>query len=209
MFKRKLPIIITFVTGIVMILQFFIPHPISQQLFKLLQTKWLVIISAFFLLIGLSSLLRLHYFKIAHKREGWGYSIITLTGIIFMCIVGFGWGGLRSKPMMLTYQSVLVPLDATMFSVLAFYMASAAFRAFRARTIVATVLLVTAVIVMLGRISFGDFLWEKLPTFTEWIMTIPNMAQKRGILLGVALGSLATSLRIIFGIERSYLGSKE
>jgi len=209
MFKRKLPILVTFVMGIVMILQFFIPHPISQQLFTILTTKWLVIISAFFLLIGLSSLLRLHYFKIAHKREGWGYSIIALAGIIFMCIVGFGWGGIRSTPINVTYQAVLVPLNATMFSILAFYMASAAFRAFRARTVVATVLLITAVIVMLGRISFGDFLWERLPTATEWIMTIPNMAQKRGILLGVGLASLATSLRIIFGIERSYLGSKE
>jgi hypothetical protein len=209
MIKRKLPIAITFTMGVVMIIQFFIPHPVSKQFFSLLTTKWLVIIGAFFLLIGLSSLLRMHYFKIAHKREGWAYSLITLAGILFMCIVGFGFGGIRSKPISITYQSVLVPLNATMFSILAFYMASAAFRAFRARTVVATVLLLTAMIVMLGRITLGDFLWEKLPSLTEWIMTVPNMAQKRGILLGVALASLATSLRIIAGIERSYLGSKE
>jgi len=209
MIKRKLPIAITFIMGVVMIIQFFIPHPVSQQFFRMLTTKWLVIIGAFFLLIGLSSLLRMHYFKIAHKREGWAYSMITLAGILFMCIVGFGFGGIRGRLISLTYQSVLVPLNATMFSILAFYMASAAFRAFRARTLVATVLLITAMVVMLGRISMGDYLWEHLPSFTEWIMTVPNMAQKRGILLGVALGSLATSLRIIAGIERSYLGSKE
>ncbi|MEW6025920.1 MAG: hypothetical protein AB1599_01305 [Planctomycetota bacterium] len=210
MFKRKLPLVLTFVGGVVMIMWFFIPrsNQPAQIFFTELTTRWMPIIGAFFLLIGLASLLKLHYAKIAHQREGWGYSVITFAGIAFMCIVGFGWGA-KGVPLAKAYESVFIPLDSTMFSILAFYMASAAFRAFRARTIVATILLVTAFIVMLGRVSFGTSIWDGLPSFTEWIMTVPNMAQKRGILLGICLGMLATSLKIIFGIERSYLGSKE
>ncbi|MBI5777904.1 MAG: hypothetical protein HZA49_00410 [Planctomycetes bacterium] len=210
MYKRKLPLILTFVGGMAMIMWFFIPrsNPLAQTFFTELTTRWLPIIGSFFLLIGLASLFRLHYFKISHQREGWGYSVITFAGIAFMCIVGFGWG-VQGVPLAKAYESVFIPLDSTMFSILAFYMASAAFRAFRARTAVATILLVTAFIVMLGRVSFGSLVWDGLPSFTEWIMVVPNMAQKRGILLGVCLGMMATSLKIIFGIERSYLGSKE
>jgi hypothetical protein len=106
------------------------------------------------------------------------------------------------------FDNVLVPLDATMFALLAFFMASAAYRTFRARTPEATVLLIVAVIVMLGRVPIGEMLYKQMPAVSEWFMMVPTIAAKRGILFGVALGSIATSLRIILGIERSHLGGK-
>src|SRR5512147_1512058 len=100
-----------------------------------------------------------------------------------------------------------------MFSLLAFYVASAAFRAFRVRNLEATILLVSAVIVMLGRIPLGDYIFSAFPggetwlgRFTEWMMDKPNTAAQRGIIIGAALGAASLSLRVILGIERSYLG---
>jgi hypothetical protein len=105
------------------------------------------------------------------------------------------------------------PLQAAMFSLLAFYIASAAFRSFRIRNIEATILLGAAIIVMLGRIPFGEMIlsWipggeRVMPSLTEWIMNTPNAAAQRGIIIGAALGAAALSLRVILGIERSYLG---
>jgi hypothetical protein len=118
-------------------------------------------------------------------------------------------------------SAVFVPLQATMFSILAFYIASAAFKAFRAKTREATLLLIAGLIVMFGRAPMGEWLWQKVvPTFTiagvtlpptisqitTWVMTVPNMAAQGGIALGISLGVIAMSLKIIFGIERAYMG---
>jgi hypothetical protein len=112
----------------------------------------------------------------------------------------------RRVPIMWMYDFVFVPMQATMFSLLAFYIASAAYRAFRARTPEASVLLLTAIVMMLGRVPIGQSVWSKFPEFTDWILNTPSMAVMRAILMGVGLGMIATSLRIIFGIERTYMG---
>ena len=59
---------------------------------------------------------------------------------------------------------------------------------------------------MIGRVPIGALISSVFPDIAQWMMDVPNLAAKRGILLGVSLGAVATALRIIFGIERSYLG---
>ena len=115
---------------------------------------------------------------------------------------------LQAGGMVWLYQYIQVPAGATMFSLLAFFIASAAYRTFRARSVEAAILLVAAVIVMLGRVPIGVFISDQIPLFAQWLMDTPNMAARRGILIGVSLGAVATALRIIFGIERSYLGEE-
>ena len=93
-----------------------------------------------------------------------------------------------------------------MFSLLAFYMASAAYRSFRARNALAALLLGSAFIVMLGQVPIGEAITEKLPLVSQWIMQVPNTASKRGIDIGITLGALATMLKILTGVERSWMG---
>jgi hypothetical protein len=106
-------------------------------------------------------------------------------------------------------------MAATMFALLSFFIASAAFRAFRIRTMEAGMLAVAALIVMVGRVPVGDWLTQWLPAtyrlgaVQEWIMDNPQNAAKRAILIGAALGVMATGLRVILGLERSYLSGEE
>jgi hypothetical protein len=104
------------------------------------------------------------------------------------------------------FSNLYVPLDATIFSMLAFYIASAAYRAFRVRTAEATVLLVSAVLVMMGRAPIGPAVWKEFTPITSWIMAVPNTAGMRGIIIGVALGVLSMGIRVLLGRERGYLG---
>lgn len=109
-----------------------------------------------------------------------------------------------------SYMWIYTALGSTMFSILAFFVASAAYRAFKARTLEATLLLLSAFIVMLGRVTFGEMIANisgiNVPEITDWLMNYPNTAGQKAIMIGIALGLISTSLRVILGIEKSYLG---
>jgi hypothetical protein len=116
-----------------------------------------------------------------------------------------GFGGQTSAAVQWQFDYILRPTEATMFSLLAFFIASAAYRAFRARSMLATILLVSAVIVMIRFFPLGP-LSGGVAWFADWILNVPNLAAKRAILIGVGLGIVSTALKIILGVERSYLG---
>ena len=227
-FKRQLPIIIAFVMGILMWARYYIPTAGSESLQDDF-TKWARIIVGFASLLGILSLLHHHWNKIKLKKAGFGYSWITIGAFLVMAGVGLfpipipGFAEVQNQSASFhkwLYDYMFVPMQATMFSILAFFIASAAFRAFRARSLEASALLLAACIVMVGRVPVGDWLaaklvtgspdepfhWFNLPTIAGWLLNVPNTAAQRGILLGVILSMVAISVRIIFGIERTYMG---
>lgn len=135
--------------------------------------------------------------------------------------VKYPWSGAylqTGSPFWFTYEYAFKPLTATMFSLLAFYVASAAFRAFRAKNFEAFLLLGTAFIILLGRTYAGGWLSDLLPDFlsplridniTLFIMSVINKAGNRAIMIGISLGIVSTSLKILLGVDRSYLGTGE
>jgi hypothetical protein len=208
--RRALPLTITFLTAFFLVISFFVPHePFGQLEQRLL--VWFSIVSGFAMLLGVDSLIRSHVRKLARARPGWWHSLALLVGLVVTVVVGvmgfvrYGSPFHMASPFMFLYTYSIVPLQGTMFALLAFFIASASYRAFRARNTVATLLLVSAVIVMLGRIPIGAAISQFFPTAQEWIMDIPQLAAKRGIQIGAALGAVSMSLRIMLGIERSYI----
>lgn len=191
-----------------MIVQFFIPHPTSLEFGSMIY-KWVIVLIVFALVLAIGNLIRHHGTKIKRKKKDWPYSVVTLSSMVIMAIIGLFWGIQAESLFQKIYLNVFAPLSATMFALLAYYMASAAYRAFRARSLEATLLLAAAFIVMIGFMPFGQYIHPQFPAFAEWVMRVPNMASQRGILLGVAFGAIATALKIILGIERAWLGGKE
>jgi hypothetical protein len=193
--KWEIPLVIVFVTGVILALSDFVPHQSIQDIREFFMS-WLQIIGVLATGLGLASLTQVSAIKVRRKAPGWAYSLITLIGLGVMLLTGFIWDYREaSNPFQFLFKYALLPIYATMFSLLAFYIASAAFRAFKARNPLATTILVTAVIVMLGQAPLKS-----------WIMEVPNMAGFRAILLGIGLGGVAMALKIIFGIERAYMG---
>ncbi|MFN8548581.1 MAG: hypothetical protein U0527_11630 [Candidatus Eisenbacteria bacterium] len=221
--RLRLPLLLTFFAGMIPVVAFFFKETASVVK---LPANWLeqdmVIVSGFALLLGVVNVVQSNVKKIERRDKGWLYAVVLLFGMVFMGFFGaagagrwFGLPGIGNfesgtpTPFAWGSNYLFTPLQATMFALLAFYIASAAFRAFRIRNVEATILLIAAVIVMLGRIPIGESMLggkKWLPHLTEWLMQTPNGAAQRGIIIGAALGAASLSLRVILGIERSYLG---
>jgi hypothetical protein len=202
---RRGPLLVTFLSGAAIAALFFIPHYRAQEVnSKLLE--WTLVVYAFALILGSISLWRSHARKVKARAEGWAFSMVTLVTLVAITVLGIWKGVGEESPVGKIYNTVNSPLASTMFALLAFVIASAAFRAFRARSVEATLLLITAIVMMVGRVSIGPLISPHLPGITEWLLDVPNLAAKRAIAIGVGLGAVSTALKIILGIEQSYLG---
>lgn len=214
--RKEIPLGITLVVGIIVMLSGITSGPIPvlgisfPDLFKLYVSPWMTIVSAFALGLASINLMIVQVKNVKRKRENWVYSVIMIGTIIIF-------GGLRSfveitanksaaSTYSLLYTYILSPLMAGQWAFLGFYVASAAYRAFRARNLDATVLLISAVLVMLGAAPVGAVIWGQFPTIQRWLLSVPNMTGQRGIVIGTAIGSFVTGLRVLLGLERGHLG---
>lgn len=228
--KRTIPLFLAIIAGVVMIVAYFIPW---TQSWGEDVGVWFNILAAVAFVLGGGSLLKIHLKKISDRGAGWAFSVITLGAFLITLFVGvakFGvapsemypdkaWSGSYREigsPFWWLYEYAFKPLTATMFAMLAFYVASAAFRAFRAKNIEAILLLSTAFIILLGRTFAGVWLtswfpdWMsglKMENLTVTIMKVFNTAGNRAIMIGIALGTASVALKILLGVDRSYLGS--
>ena len=275
--KKQVPLILTFVVGLTMIVTNFIPHPPFNTLDSELSVIF-NLLAAFAMILGAGNLLQIHLEKIGKQRKGWGYSAVTVVGFTVTLIFGLfklgnpaGITGALEEPGSWfggIYEWVFSPLQATMFSLLAFFVASASYRAFRAKNREATMLLLAAFVVLLGQTLVGTVITDLIPGFVEmffggifaylaysqfrgknlvaagalgvvgipavlfgayafiakltgsvvdtisipelmlWILMQPQTAGQRAIMIGICLGVISMSLRIILGVERSHLGSE-
>jgi hypothetical protein len=221
--RREIPIAITFIVGVAFATAYFIPHrPFSN--FQRLFGDWFSIVAAFAIWLGALNLIKISTTKVYRRRPDRWSAVLIIAAFLIVVGAGFyeGIKGIHATPQYSyrdpgtafnwLYVYVYSSLSATMFALLAFFVASASYRAFRARNLEATLLLLAAFFVMLGRVPIGDLLTPWLPDnyrlsdWANWIMTVPNTTGQRAIMIGIALGMVSTSLRIILGLERSYLG---
>lgn len=200
------------------LVSYYVPHKVSVDYIETMN-KWENIVVAFAFLLGLISLFFSHYHKIKRKGDGWGYSLFVFIGFLAMIIPAYTSGGKQMVEGVLTplgwaYKYIYTALSGTMFAVLAFYIVSTAYRSFRIKSPQAFVLFVAAFILILGKVPLGQIIWDSALGWTgqnaagviEWIMSVPAVAGKRGIMIGISIGAIVTSLKIIFGIEKQYMG---
>jgi len=203
--KMELPLLITGISGIVYVLSTYFAAPVFGTIKNELD-GWFLLVFAVAYAIGIVNLSRVHIEKIQRKRTGWGYSVLLLICMVAMLLIGL-YETNNGTHFQWLFNNGIVPAGSTMYSILVFYISSAAYRAFRARSGEAAILLIAAVIVMLGVAPIGEAIWKGFPPIYQWIMKIPNTAGMRGITIGATLGGVATALRILLGIERAHLGA--
>lgn len=201
---RRIATAIAFTVGIFMMVQYFIQADAVHSLYVALRDYYQIIF-AMTMVVGGLTLLRHHAGKVAEKRSGAFYSAVTVAAVLFMVVSAAVAGTRVGSPYQWAFNNLQAPMQATTFSLLAFFVASAAYRGFRLRSKPAIVLAAAVILVLIGRNAFGDMIGSWLPQAAGWLLNNPSVAAKRGILVGIGLGSTATAMRVILGIERTYL----
>lgn len=233
--NRSLAAILAGAAGLLMVASAFIQ---STQGLGESAVDWFNILAAIAFVLGGASLAKMNLARISARHPGWGYSAVTLLAFAVTLGLGLLKAGVPPSELSPTvlmsgkkdyegsalwwiYEYVQNPITSTLFALLAFYVASAAFRAFRAKNTEAFLLLGTAFIMLLGRVYAGMWLtswisetnewvsWLRLENLSSIIMGVFNTAGTRAMIIGIAIGVAATSLKIMLGLDRSYLGSGE
>lgn len=204
MIRRVFPSAVMIGAGVIVLLGQFNNFGLVRALFlpelSSAFVNWASILFAFALILGLMNLLAVHISRIAERIEGWQYSLVLIATVFVVLCAGLN--GVTAPTVQWIFRNVQVPLQATLLSLVVFFIASATLRIFRMRSRGAALMLLTAAIVLLGQMPIADAISVNLVDAQQWIIGVPAAAGLRGILLGVALGTIATGLRILFGVER-------
>ncbi len=206
--KRILPItnaIVAAIAGLFVLLGYFFP-----SIFGGIQSVligWAIILAAFALLLGILNLALVHWKKANAKDPGGGYSMVLLISLI-LTLVFVGLSGPTGGLSLWIFNSFQVPVEASLLALLAIILIYSIARLLARRPHWNTILfLVTVVLVLLGTVPLL-FVGEIAPLVAvrDWLSQVPAVAGARGLLLGVALGTVATGLRILIGVDRPYGG---
>lgn len=127
---------------------------------------------------------------------------LTVTGVTFEKILRIEYDRSQIKKVFLfLFEGLFVSLGSAMFSLLGVYIASAAYRAFRVKSIESFLMMSAAVVVMLGQIPFYEYISLELPAIRQWLLEIPNSAAFRAIKIGASIAGLIMAFRMWFSIE--------
>jgi hypothetical protein len=198
--------VIAISVGIIVLLGYFIDFPAVSG-FRFILLRWAIILAGVAVLVGIGNLFSVHFQKFRERRAGSINSFVLLVFLLLTATVSI-------SPILQPLQRVLVngimvPVEISLMAVLAVTLIYASLRLLKVRGDLASILfLVTALLIMLGTAPLP--LIGQLPILSDWlrplISNVLATGGARGILIGVALGTLTTGLRILFGVDRPYGG---
>ena len=199
---RILALVLAIGAGLIILLGYFIPAIAPIQAIVL---NWTIILAGAATLVGVFNLIQVHGGKVAGREKGAVYS-----GILLVCLFATFIFGLVLGPdhpgMRLLVNGIIVPVEATLMALLAVTLLYASIRLLRRRTdIVSIVFLATTVLMLIASatLPFGEV--GVLNDFLRpWFQHVLALGGARGILIGVALGTLTTGLRVLLGSDRPY-----
>jgi hypothetical protein len=202
---RVLTAVIAIAAGILILGGYFFPALADIQTLLL---NWAIILAGVAALVGIFNLISVHTDKVRRREKGSTYSAILVIALIATFIFGLI---LRpdNSTMEILMNGIIVPVEASLMGLLTISLIYAAIRLLRRRAnVMSIVFLVTAALIILGSatLPFGNI--PLLGTLVRpWITQILALGGARGILIGVALGTLTTGLRVLFGADRPYGGN--
>lgn len=170
---------------------------------------WASLLAALALLFGVLNLLYVHLNRFLIKRNFYSLvlavSLLTVLGLAYTDYVG-----LTNNAVNTVFTSIQLPLETALASLLAFFLLFAGFQLIkRRRSVWAFIFIFTTIILLFSNALLAtDLLPSNITPVVEQIQDIFQnvivLSGVRGLLLGIALGTILLSIRVLLGVERPY-----
>lgn len=191
--------------GLIVLLGYFINLPVLTTL-QTVFLRWGAILASVALIVGVFNLFSVHFRKINTGQKGSLYSLILIIALVATVLVS-GFLGPTSDWSMWIFNNIQIPVESSLMAVLAVILAFASARLLGRRfNIFSIIFLITVLFVLIGNVSLNILDLSIFAEVRTWIERVPATAGVRGILLGVALGTVATGFRLLLGADRPYGG---
>jgi hypothetical protein len=202
---RLLLTVIVIAIGLIVLLGFFIDLPILKDL-RTIFLRWAIILAAVAMLVGLFNLAAVHWRKMGGRQPGGFYSAVLLISMVVTLVIGLFFGPTSTWSLWI-FNYIQVPVESSLMAVLAVVLVYASARLFNRRiNLFSFIFLATTLIILVGTATIPGLEIPGLVELRSWISQVPAAGGARGILLGVALGTIATGLRVLIGADRPYGG---
>jgi hypothetical protein len=205
--KRTIPLALTFLIGLILIFEWFIPTEPGDMIGSAIR-EWGVIIASFAVMVGAVGLYGRNIKNIQKKGTDWIFSAWMIFVVSLFIIVGVTLGHQDTNYRWI-YTTIYQPLSATMYGAISFYIAASSYKILRLRSKEAAVLLIPAAILLLANTPLISSTWGGFSASGSWLMSTITQPAYRGIMIGTALGTLATGIRTLMGMETGWLGRTE
>lgn len=194
-------------TGFIVLLGYFFDIELLIVL-RILLIQWAVLLAAAALLIGLFNLLAVHWNKVSLQEDGWPYSALLILFFLVTLVLGLLFGP-DYQAVLLLFEYVQVPIEASLLALLAISLTLAGFRLLsRRKDVLSFAFLGTALLMLIGTapwpIGGNSVAFEAVSVMRAWLSQVWATAGARGILLGIALGAITTGLRVLLASDRPY-----
>ena len=203
--KSPIALAVAVFSGLIVLLGYFIPSPMLAEI-RTPMLDWAVILSGVAGLVAIAHLIfGVHWAKVKKEGASQWFSLVVIFCFLLTMVAG-----LFLEPTSPIFQKVVTyiqtPIESSLLAILAVTLSFSSLKLLqRQRNWMGIVFFVTVILFLVinsGLLSFTD----RIPIFRDFLsglQLIPS-AGARGIVLGVALGSLATGIRILIGSERPY-----
>ncbi len=207
-FKRTIPTAVAMAVGALVLIGALLPMPRPGAsgiipilwLTRFVLIRWAMVLAAFAFFLGFLHLLRVHLVRLGRRAKGWSTSLLILVSACVTLTLVL-WQGAEGQLSRQLFDNILVPGESALFALTAVTLILAGMRIFRVRRTAGSALfLAVALIVLIGTVPYVGFMGD----LASWIQTVPALAGMRGLLLGVALGTILSGMRVIVGLTRPH-----
>ena len=199
--RREIPLLIFAVTFLLACFGYYLEVPAISTMYSEM-FDWILIMSNLALGTGLIAFTIHHGKRVSKMERGYPMSLIAFASLLLMFVACFASPGSREY----LYANIYTPVSIAVLCFTGFSEISGVYRAFRVRNIAALILAISGFILLMHFAPLYGFLMPGVGTVATWILDNPAMGASRGIILGIAIGTIALSIRILLGYEKAYTG---